>query len=163
MRKATRRTVWVPVLDPMEHAKWQASKLSPAEWNEQVIPVQVALDQLLIGNWNKLEGWNPIFHALNRIESMLKLFHRPDYGFVEQMQGVISAALDREEKTGAKAFKHDEIAALRELVSTYGDLLREVSHRQFKMTCAHTDANVARILKAKKGIQKKAHCLMESA
>ena len=94
---------------------------------------------------------------------MLKLFHRPDYGFVEQMQGVISAALDREEKTGAKAFKHDEIAALRELVSTYGDLLREVSHRQFKMTCAHTDANVARILKAKKGIQKMAHCLMESA
>jgi len=55
MRKATRRTVWLSVITPMEQAKWQASKLSPAEWNEQVIPVQVALDQLLIGNWNKLE------------------------------------------------------------------------------------------------------------
>ena len=72
-------------------------------------------------------------------------------------------ALDREEKTGVKAFKHDELTVMRELLETYGSLLSEVSRRQFAEACRHTDANVARIIRAKKGVENVNHCILEIA
>ena len=162
MRKYTKRTAWVPV-NPIAHAMFQAGKLSAEEWNKQIIPLQVALDQLLTGNWDKVGVWDCFFYALNRIESLTKLNHVPDGGFIERAQGVFMDALDREDRTGAKAFKHDELAVMRELLQTYGDLLKEVSRRQFAEACRHTDANVNRIIRAKKGVTNINHCILETA
>ena len=159
MRKHTRRVVR-PRVDPITAAIRQASLLTIDEWNTQVIPVQVALDQILAGNWDKLSVWDNLFMAANRIESMLKLRHMPDHGFLKQANLTFRAALAREEQTGAKALKHDEIAVLREVVSVYGDLLKEVTHRQFTDACRHTDANVIRLRKSK-DVTNVAHCLLD--
>ena len=61
----------------------------------------------------------------------------------------MAAALDRNRLTGARAFKADEMSTLRAVVSTYGDLLREATHRQFQEACDHTNANIKRILAKK--------------
>ncbi len=148
MRKATRRTVWVPV-NPILHAVWQASKLTAEEWNQQIIPVQIAMDALLTGDWTKQTHWNVFFTMLCRIEAMLKLKHADDFGMIQQSRDVFVAALDREANTGAKAFRHDELAVMREIVQVYGDLLKEITHRDFKETVRISEPNIARIVRRK--------------
>lgn len=146
MKKRTKRTHW-GLVNPIEHAQFQASRLTTAEWNEQMAPVITAVEQLAQGHWNPLEDWNPVFFALNRIESMLHIKRVTDQGFINQAQQAFVTALDRQQATGARAFKADELATIRELVRIYGDLLKEISHRDFKAACAHTDANVQRIIR----------------
>ena len=146
MKKQCKRKHWA-LINPIEHAKFQASNLSVAEWNEQMTPLIVAVDELSKGNWDPLEVWNKLFFALNRIESMLHIKRVSDGGFITQAQTAFVTALDRQQKTGAKAFKADELATIREVAQVYGDLLREITHRDFKAACAHTDANVMRIIR----------------
>lgn len=146
MKKRTRRTHWA-LLNPLEHAQFQASKLSTAEWNEQLAPVITATEQLMQGNWHPHEVWNKLFYALNRIESMLKIKHRPDHGLINSAQEVFISALDREKTTGARALKAQELAVIREVGQVYGNLLQEISRGDFKRACSHTDANVARIIR----------------
>lgn len=146
MRKRTKRTHWA-LVNPIEHAQFQASRLTTAEWNEQMAPVITATEQLALGSWNPMEDWNPMFFALNRIESILHIKHVPDEGFINRAQQAFVTALDRQQTTGARAFKADELATIREVTKVYGDLLREITHRDFKAACAHTDANVQRIIR----------------
>lgn len=146
MKKQCKRKHWA-LINPIEHAQFQASLLTTAEWNEQMTPVIVAVEELSRGNWDPLEVWNKIFFALNRIESMVHIKHVADHGFINQAQQAFVTALDRQQATGARAFKADELATIRELVRIYGDLLKEISHRDFKAACAHTDANVQRIIR----------------
>ncbi len=148
MRKATRRTVWVPV-NPITHAVWQASKLTTEEWNQQMIPVQLALDALLTGDWTKQTNWNVFFTMLCRIEAMLNLKHADDYGLIQQSRDVFVAALDREANTGAKAFKHTELAVMREIVQVYGGLLTEITHRDWKESVRISEANIDRVVRRK--------------
>ena len=108
-RKRTVRRVWVK-LDPITHAIYQASLLTVAEWNDQITPARVAVDQLAQGNWDTVDNWRPMFQALNRIEAMLKLKNMPDHGFIEVSQEVFTTALGRMEATGATAFKAEELA-----------------------------------------------------
>lgn len=150
-RKRTVRRVWVK-LDPIAHAIYQASLLTNSEWDAQILPVRVAMEQLSQGNWNTRENWSPMFQALNRIEAMLVLKHMPDHGFIEQSQAVFTAALGRMEATGATAFKADELAAMRYIVVVYGDLLTEVTHREFQDACDNATANEQRITRSKTGI-----------
>lgn len=159
MKKQCKRKVWAR-LNPIEHAMFQASKLTTAEWNEQMAPVITATEQLAQGNWDPLEDWNPMFFALNRIESILHIKRADDYGFITEAQAAFVSALDRQQATGAKAFK----AQIREVAKVYGDLLGEISHRDFKAACAHTDANVQRILRQRgpKTITR-AGCIIERA
>jgi hypothetical protein len=145
MRKHTKRKVW-DLINPLPWATYQVSKLTKAEMNEQRIPVQIALDQLLQGNWSRLDCWQPMFECLNRIESLTKLNRVDASEFIDQAQKVYCSALEREEKTGAKAFKAEEIATLREVVQVYGDLLGECTHKQFHDACKHTNANTQRIV-----------------
>jgi hypothetical protein len=146
MKKKCNRVIR-PLINTMAYSTYQASKLTTAEWNNQIIPVQSAIDRLISGDWDKYECWQPMFECLNRIESMVKLNHIKDaMDWIHSAQDAMAAALDRNRLTGARAFKADEMATLRSIVSTYGDLLREVTHRQFQEACAHTNANVDRIL-----------------
>jgi hypothetical protein len=147
-RKATKRKHWA-LLDPLERAKFQASKLTPAEWNEQMAPVITAVEQLMRGNWHPLEVWNKLFFALNRIESIKKLKHIDDYGLIAEAQAAFVTALDRHKTTGACSLKAPELATIREVVQVYGDLLGEISHRDFRAICDHTEANVQRIIRQK--------------
>ena len=161
MKKRCKRTHWAKV-NPVEHAMYQASKLTTAEWNRQMTPVIVAMEQLTQGHWDPIQDWNPIFFALNRIESMLHIKHVKDHGFITHAQTAITSALDRQKQTGARAFKSDELATIREIVQTYGNLLQEITHRDFEAACAHTDANVTRILTQREPkTGRKGDCILE--
>jgi hypothetical protein len=164
MRKHTNRTVYalVPGRSPLEIATYNAAKLTPEEWNEQIVPVQVAIDGLCRGEWSN-DNWQAVFDVLNRIESMLKLAKRPDHGFLDGCKAIFVTALDRRESTGATAFKAQEMATVKDIGQVYGDLLKEITHKQFQMACAHTNANVARIIKCRKGVKKVSGCLIEVA
>ncbi len=161
MRKRTKRKEWA-LINPITHATYQASKLTIAELNAQRQPVIVALEQLMQGNWDKNESWQPMFECLNRIESLTKLNNVDAKDYISKAQGVFVAALSRHEKTGARAFKADELATMREIVTVYSDLLQECSHRQLQEAAKHTNANVDRILKQKSGRQV-AGCIVEMA
>ena len=160
MKKRTIRKVW-DYVNPLTHAMYQASKLTIKEWNAQIIPVQVAVDRLSTGDWNDYECWQPVFECLNRVESLVKLHKVDDVGFIVDAQTAIVHALERKEKTGVQAFKAQELSMLRELVATYGSLLKEVSHGQFAKACAHTNANVDRILKNKHKMEIHGGCIFE--
>lgn len=160
-RKVTHRTHWAKI-NPIEHAMYQASKLSIEERNVQMVPVIAALGQLETGNWDPHEAWNPIFSCLNRIESISKLNHLDAQEFIDRAQAAFVTALDRHKKTGACAFKADELATIREIVDLYGQLLGEISRKAFAQACNHTSANVARLLSQKNGPAKRvAGCVIE--
>lgn len=160
MRKRTTRRVW-SLIDPIAHAAYQASKLTAAEWNAQIVPVQVAIDALSRGEWTHAT-WEPVLECLNRIESMLALAHAPDHGFIMEAQNAIVAALERR-VTGVTALRANELAMLRQVAATYGDLLKEISHGQFARACAHTDANIARLLADKERMRSAGPVLVEMA
>lgn len=149
MRKRTRRTEWV-CLNPVDHAIYQASTLTPAEWNRQITPLVVAIEQLAQGAWMPRDNWSNVFEALNRIETIVKLKHIDDSGLIERGKATFISALDREAATGATAFKAAELETIREIGEVYGDLLREISHRDLKIVCDKTKANVDRITRQRK-------------
>lgn len=148
MRKSTKRQHWA-LINPIEHAAHQASTLSTAEWNAQLTPVIAALEQVQRGEWDARENWNPLFYCLNRIESMLHIKKASDHGLIADCQRAFVDALDRRNATGATSLKAGELAALKEMVSVYGDLLKEISRGDFQRACNHTDANVNRIAHSK--------------
>ena len=158
-RKRTVRRVYA-LVNPISHAVYQSSKLTVAEWNKQVTPVQVAVDRLSCGDWND-ESWQPMFECLNRIESLLKLGRAEDHGFTNEAQAAMVSALDRRQKSGVTALRAEELALLREVCQVYGDLLKEVTHAQFSAACAHTNANITRILNSKPSMHNVGGCVFE--
>jgi hypothetical protein len=162
MRKKCNRKVWAKV-NPIELAQYQASRLTVPEWNEQMTPVIAAVDRLSRGDWDKGECWQPMFECLNRIESLVTLNRIDALGFVKQAQAAMVAALDRQKKQGAQSFKAEELATLRDVVSVYGDLLKEVTHAQLQRVTAHTNANVKRILSNKSKMKSVNDCVFEEA
>ena len=70
--------------------------------------------------------------------------------------------LERQKRMGTQSFKAEELATLREVVSVYGDLLKEVTHAQFQRATAHTNANVTRILKNKGKMKNINDCVFEA-
>ena len=161
MKKRTNRRVW-NLIDPISHAAYQAAKLTQSEWNAQILPVQIAIDALSRGEWGH-ETWGPVLECLNRIESMLALAKAPDHGFVSQAQTAMVAALDRQASSGVTALRASELATLREVLTTYGDLLKEISHGQFARACAHTNANMARLLREKQAMRRAGNVVFEMA
>ncbi len=160
MRKKCNRKVWAKV-NPLVLAQYQASLLTKEEWNEQMTPVITALDRLSRGDWDKRECWQPMFECLNRIESVVKLYRIDGMPFVKKAQEAMADALYRWEKIGAQSFKAEELATLREVVSGYGDLLKEVTHAQLQRVTAHTNANVKRILSNKGRMKSVNDCVFE--
>lgn len=159
MRKRTVRRVY-DLINPITHAMYQASTLTTAEWNRQITPVQVAVDQLTKGEWTP-DNWQPLFECLNRIESLTKLNHVDASDFIDDAQKAMVDALDRREAIGAAAFRSTELEIIREVVRVYGDLLKEASHAQFSRACEHTNANVTRILSNKAKMHQTSNCVFE--
>ena len=158
-RKRTVRRVYA-LIDPFTHAAYQCSKLTTSEWNTQLIPVQVAVDQLSRGIWTA-DTWQPLFECMNRIESLTKLNRVKADDWIDQAQEAMVQAMDRKQQTGATAFKAAELAMVREIVSVYGDLLKECTHAQFAAACRHTNANVSRILSNKAKMHQSGECVFE--
>lgn len=158
-RKRTARRVYA-LINPLVHAQYQASKLTVAEWNKQVTPVQASIDQLSRGEWDN-DNWQPLFECLNRIESLLKLNRVKAADWIDDAQKAMVEALDRRANTGATAFKAGELTMIREVVSVYGDLLKEATHAQFAAACAHTNANISRVLANKHRMHEVAGCVFE--
>lgn len=145
MRKHTKRKVWA-LVDPINHAKYQASLLTEKEVAIQMVPVLKSIDLLSRGHWER-ENWSPIFECLNRIESITKLQHVSDNGLIDDAQKAYTDALMRREATGAQSFTSSELKTIREVASVYESLLCELSHKQFNDACVHTNANLSRVLK----------------
>lgn len=160
-RKRTVRRMYL-LVNPITHAAYQASKLSLEEWNVQILPVQIAIDCLSRGQWNR-DTWQPLFECLNRIESLTKLNHVDAKEFIDRAQAAMVDPLDRLEQTGARAFRHNELSTIREILQVYGDLLKEASHRQFAEACRHTNANVDRLLRNKSQMHVSDGCVFERA
>lgn len=158
-RKRTVRRVY-DLINPITHALHQASKLTKAEWVVQIAPVQASVDQLSRGEWAN-DNWQPLFECLNRIESLLKLNRIKEDEWIDQAQGAMVEALDRRVLTGATAFKAGELAMIREVVTVYGDLLKEATHAQFAAACRHTNANISRILRNKAKMHMAGECVFE--
>ena len=158
-RKRTVRRVY-DLINPITHAAYQASTLTKAEWVCQITPVQVAVDALSRGEW-KNDNWQPVFECLNRIESLTKLNHVKAQEWIDSAQQAMVDALDRRAKSGVTAFKADELATIREIVTVYGDLLKEASHRQFAEACKHTNANMSQILHNKANLYQTGECVFE--
>ena len=151
MRKQCKRTHWIadPEFSPMQRAAHNAARLTDAEWVEQVLPVQVAVDQLCQGNWSMEHCWAPIFECMTRIESMLKLKRAADHGLIDDGQQVFVSTMDRMNATGSTAFRADEMKVIREIGQVYGGLLKEITHKEFRDAIAHSRANVKRIVNQK--------------
>ena len=147
-RKRTVLRVYA-LLDPIAHAAYQASRLTVPEWNKQLTPVLAAVHALSTGDWSPQDNWQPMFESLIRIESMLKLKHMPDHGFIAKAQETYTICLARMDRSGATAFKADELSTIREVAEVYGDLLKEVSHGEFSKACTHAYANVDRVMRSK--------------
>lgn len=145
MRKRTNRKVWA-LIDPINHAKYQASLLTEKEVSIQMVPVLKSIDLLSRGHWER-ENWSPIFECLNRIESITKLQHVSDNGLIDDAQKAYTTALIRRETTGAQSFTASELKTIREVASIYEGLLKELSHKQFNEACVHTNANLSRVLR----------------
>lgn len=158
-RKRTVRRVY-DLINPITHAQYQASRLTTAEWNDQLVPVQAAVDQLSRGEWSN-DNWQPLFECLNRIESLVKLNRVNADEWIGQAQGAMVQALDRRTLTGAAAFKASELSMIREVVTVYGDLLKEATHAQFAAACRHTNANISRILSNKSKMHSAGECVFE--
>ena len=158
-RKRTVRRVYA-LIDPLTHAAYQCSKLTVSEWNTQLIPVQVAVDQLSKGIWTS-DTWQPLFECMNRIESLTKLNRVKANDWIDQAQQAMVTAMDRKQETGATAFKAQELAMVRVVVSVYGDLLKECTHAQFSAACRHTNANISRILSNKAKMHQSGECVFE--
>ena len=158
-RKRTVRRVY-DLIDPIAHAAYQASTLTKAEWVRQITPVQVAVDALSRGEWAN-NTWQPLFECLNRIESLTKLNHVKAQEWIDSAQQAMVDALDRRAKSGVTAFKADELATIREIVTVYGDLLKEASHRQFAEARKHTNANMTRVLRNKSKMYQTGECVFE--
>lgn len=150
MRKGCVRRVWSTEFNMLARINFNNSKLTPAEWVEQVTPVQACVDALIRGEWDMHDHWQPLIECVSRIESLLKLARMPANGFIDDIQAAFVTAMDRHKKTGSTAFKAAEIAMLRELVKVYGDLLGEVTHQNFLLATRHERANTARILSNRK-------------
>ena len=161
-KRCIRKVYMLPKgMTPLEYAQKQASLLTTAEWNDQMVPVIRSIEALSRGEWDNAT-WNALFYALNRIESMTKLKRVDVTEWIEECQQVFVNALGRRDKTGATAFKADELAKIREIGQVYGDLLKEVTHKFFHQACDHTEANVNRIIKQKGSGVKDVHgCLIE--
>jgi len=145
MRKRTVRKVWA-LINPITHAKYQASLLTPSEIDKQMIPVRTAIDLLSRGHWER-ENWSPIFECLNRIESITKLMRVSDNGLIDDAQRAYTSALIRREEKGSQSFKAEELGIVKEVANTYESLLGELTHAQFQRACQHTNANIDRVLK----------------
>lgn len=158
-RKRTVRRVY-DLVCPITHAAYQASTLTPTEWQTQMKPVIVAVDQLAQGIWTN-DTWQPLFECLNRIESLTKLNHVKAQDWIDKAQQAMVTALDRRTLTGVTAFKADELAMIHEVKALYGDLLKECSHRQFAEACRHTNANISRILSNKAKMHQSGECVFE--
>lgn len=146
MKKRCVRRVWDTGVTAAQVITQNEKTLSPAQWNQQIIPVQAAVNGLLDGDWRGMSNWGPVIECINRIESLLKLARMPDNGFVDEIRVVCVESMERFGSSGAKSFRHGELKLIRELVSVYGDLLKEVKTKQFNLAIAHEHANRARIL-----------------
>lgn len=142
-RKKCKRKVWSmgKGVTPMSHAAHMASKLRLEEINEQHKAVQIVINSLIAGDWDKYNCWSPLFECLARIESLGKLNRIKDYkDFIKSAETAIVQALNRNKATGATSFNAHEMLMIREIGAAYWTLLNECTHRQFIDACDRTDA-----------------------
>jgi hypothetical protein len=146
MKKRCIRRHWDTGVTAAQVITQNEAPLSAAQWNEQVIPVQAAVNGLLAGEWAGFGNWGPVIECRGRIRSLLKLARNTDGGFIDELDAMCVEATTRFRCTGATAFRHDERTIVQDMVAVYGNLLKEVTAKQFNLACKHARADRARVL-----------------
>lgn len=146
MKKQCIRRPWDTSITAAQVIKQNKAKLSVAQWNEQVIPVQATVNGLLAGDWAGFGNWGPVIECRGLIRSLLKLSKQPDHGFIDELDTVCVEATTRFRATWSTAFRHDERTIVQDMVAVYGNLLKEVTAKQFNLACQHAYADRARVL-----------------
>ena len=146
MKKRCNRRHWDTGITAAQVITQNEAPLSAAQWNLQVIPVQAAVNGLLAGDWAGFANWGPVIECRGRIRSLLKLSRQPDHGFIDELDAVCVEATTRFRTTGTTAFRHDERTIVQDMVAVYGNLLKEVTAKQFNLACQHAYADRARVL-----------------
>jgi hypothetical protein len=146
MKKRCNRRHWDTGITSAKVITQNEAPLSVEAWNLQVIPVQAAVNGLLAGDWAGFGNWGPVVECRGRIRSLLKLSKQPDHGFIDELDTVCVEATTRFRATGSTAFRHDERTIVQDMVAVYGNLLKEVTAKQFNLACQHARADRARVL-----------------
>lgn len=107
--------------------------------------VHSAVEAISQGRGTK-ELWQDIFMAINIMEEMVRMKKAEDNGALDEMQNTVVAILDRQQQTGTKALRSDELATLRDVAATYADLLAGMTHAELFTAHERTRARIRRVL-----------------
>ena len=129
------------------------SNLTAEEQESRIAPPQLALEQITKGQASQAD-WQAIFDVINMLDRFVKMptvmRHGKDY--LNTMQGVVVAILDRQKAKGTKALYPGELDDLRGLIDLWAELLSTVTHREYSLAEDRAHARLVSVLRARKPV-----------
>ena len=92
------------------------------------------------------DDWRLIFDAINIIEQLCRMRVLEGLDVLEGLQETVVSIMDRAKKTGTKALRASELAALREFRADYATVLRGVTQQQYFRAQAAVEDRIRRVL-----------------
>lgn len=112
-----------------------------------------ALTAVRTGTAKKAQ-WAALFDAINITEELCRMrLARDTANVVDTAQDAVAAILDRQRDTGVRAARASELQALRELVSSFADLMAGITHRDKFEAEARVAERVRRVLAQPEGVR----------
>lgn len=151
-RKAYRPR-WVASASLLQIAFQGVALLSKEDQEAKATPVRQAVEAIAKGEGNQAH-WSAIFDALNMVEQFNQMpqVMKGARGYVESMQSVIVAILDRQ-REGKKALYASELQDLRGFAELWADVLSTVTHRDFFVCQEKTHKRLVKVIREGKGVK----------
>lgn len=129
------------------------AKLSQEDQDAKAAPIREAVAFIAQGKATK-EHWSAIFDALNMIEQFNQMpkVMRGGRDYIESMQGVIVAILDRS-KEGKRALYSSELEDLRGFADLWADVLSTVTHRDYYVCETKTHKRLVQVIRTGEGVR----------
>lgn len=127
------------------------SKLTAEDQDSRTGPPRLALEQITKGQASQAD-WQAIFDVINMLDRFVKMptVMRHGKNYLNTMQGVVVAILDRHKATGTKAIYPGELEDIRGLVELWAELLSTVTHREYSLAEDRAHARLVSVLRSKK-------------
>lgn len=107
-----------------------SAKLSTRDRNAFIAPVQAAVDSIVAGVGER-KHWQALFDCVNTLEQLFRAGLAKGWReWFEEAQEQVVGILDRQRETGTRALYPAEVDTLRELVTTWADVLEVVCCRE---------------------------------
>lgn len=125
-------------------------KLGAGDVEEFTRPVREAVDAIALGQGTK-DHWQAIFSALNMLEQFSRMpkIMRGASDYIDTMQSVIVAILDRQKRDGSRAVYPSERADLESLRDLWADVLGTVSIGEYDKASTECERRLRAILSSK--------------